>query len=641
MLKKRGRKGQVTVFMILALVVLLAGSFFFYLSRGGSFFESDYVQPELVPIKNYVENCIKNIADDGLERMGLSGGYIQIPEKISSNPNAYLSEYISSEFKIPYWWYKGIESVPPEGFMQSQLRNYVRNGLDSCINEFEPFNSTFAINDIGDPIVDVQFNEEDTTINLEYNLEVISRGSDFRASMADFRYKSPVRFKKVYELAKSIMERENKDAFLERRTIDLYSLDTEIPTTDIEVRCTAKLWELSKIKEKMRELLRFNIPYIRIQGTSYNPNLYVPTPDGKNIFSKSYYQYHYVWEVDTNPKKYKDMKIAFVYDDWPLEMYARPSQNGVLKSNSEKGSQMLRFFCLNIWHFTYDIEYPVRVAILDEKSGNYQFNFAFKVDIDHNQPSRVNRGTTLFETENEVTSEEYCNDVQNEIAVFTVNNATGEDVKGMNLTFACGRFYCDMGQSDWLGLGAATGVTKRLPYCVLGVVKGAKEEFEDSQMFVQTDVDQRSYVLFANPVKEFSKDRMRSYKVVRHLLSNPSQASDLAPEEKASISITGNSTGFESFVSYPQEKDFPLKLPAGKDGNYQVNILVVDEKNVVGGYIGEWSVAKEKLSEADEIVFHVVSIGASTENERIEFISKLEEHSKSVPKPELKKIGEK
>ena len=335
------------------------------------------------------------------------------------------------------------------------------------------------------------------------------------------------------------------------------------------------------------------------------------------------------------------MKVAFVYDGWPLEMYARPSQNGVLKSNSEKGGQMLRFFCLNIWHFTYDIEYPLRVAILDEKSGNYQFNFAFKVDIDHNQPSRINKGTTLFETEDEVASEEYCSDVQNEITVFTVNTATGEDVKGMNLTFACGRFYCDMGQSDWLGLGAATGITKRLPYCVLGVVKGAKEEFEDSQMFVQTDVDQRSYVLFANPVKEFSKDRMREYKVVKHLLSSPSQSTMLGPEEKASISITGNSTSFESFVFYPQEKDFPLKLPAGKDGNYQVNILVVDEENVVGGYIGDWRVSKEELNEADEIVFHVVSIGAAAENERSEFISKLEEHSKSVPKPEFKEAGEK
>ena len=632
MLKKRSdRKGQISIFMILALLVLVVGSIFFFTNQSGSFGE-EYVQPELVPIKSYVENCIKSIADDGLERIGLSGGYISIPEKTARNPNAYLSAFPQSGFKIPYWWYKGIESVPPEGFIKNQLGDYVKVQLSSCLNNFEPFNSTFAINPNNEPVVSVQFNEEDTTITLDYSLDIAGKGNDFRASIKNFRYKSSVRFKKMYGLAKTIIERENKDAFLERKTIDLYSMDTEIPTTDIEARCATKVWELSKIREKMGELLSFNIPYIRIKGTDYNPGLYVSNPNGKDIFSETYYNAHYVWEVDTEPEKYKDMRVAFIYDNWPLEMYSRPSQNGLLKSNAEKGSQMLKFFCLQIWHFTYDVEYPVMVSIFDDKSGQFQFNFAFKVQIDHNQPDRENKGTTFFEQSDEVSSEEYCNDAQNEITVFTVNNATGEDVKGMNLTFACGRFYCDMGQSDWLGLGAATGAAKRLPYCVLGVVRGTKEGFDDAQMLVQTDVDQRSYVLLANPVKEIG-----AFKVVKHLASSPSEELELSQNEKASIVITSNMTGYESFVLYPQEKDFPLRLPEGKDATYQVNILVIDEENVVGGYIGEWKVSREELSGADELVFHAISQGAATENERIEFISKLEESSKSVPKPELKK----
>ena len=56
MSKKRGdRRGQVTIFMILALIILAVGSIFFFASRpeglGG-----EYVQPELVPVKNYVES---------------------------------------------------------------------------------------------------------------------------------------------------------------------------------------------------------------------------------------------------------------------------------------------------------------------------------------------------------------------------------------------------------------------------------------------------------------------------------------------------------------------------------------------------------------------------------------------------------
>ena len=121
------------------------------------------------------------------------------------------------------------------------------------------------------------------------------------------------------------------------------------------------------------------------------------------------------------------------------------------------------------------------------------------------------------------------------------------------------------------------------------------------------------------------------------MASSPSEEIELAQNEKASIVITSNMTGYESFVLYPQEKDFPFRLPEGKDATYQINILVIDEENVVGGYIGEWKISKEELSGADEIVFHAVSQDAATENERVEFISKLEESSKSVPKPELKR----
>ena len=55
--------------------------------------------------------------------------------------------------------------------------------------------------------------------------------------------------------------------------------------------------------------------------------------------------------------------------------------------------------------------------------------------------------------------------------------------------------------------------------------------------------------------------------------------------------------------------------------------------------MGEWKISKEELGRADELVFHAVSQPAASENERVEFISKLEEHSKSVPKPELKQVN--
>lgn len=634
-MKKRGvaRKAQVSIFMVMAALIIVAGIFYFYYPK--SSVPLEVVPPELVPIKSYVEECIKSIAEDGLQTIGLSGGYINVPDSIKKDPRKYLSIFPSSGFLIPYWWHEGIDSMPPEDYIKDQLKNHIKNELIGCINNFEPFMQTFEIEELKEPAVEVSFNEEDTTVKVKYPIEVTSKSKEFKALIGNFQYNAPIRFKKAYELAKLIMERENKDFFLEKKTIDLYSMSTEIPTTDIEARCTTKIWQLINIKNELKKMLKFNLPYIRIKGTDYTPNLYVPSPDGKDTYSQSYYQQHYVWEISKDAKKrFGNMKVEFVYDDWPMELYARPSQNGILKSNSQKGTDLLKFFCLHIWHFTYDVKYPVLVTIFDQetkKNAKYQFNFAFKVDIDHNRPNKETRGSTLLESVDDASSEEFCNDVENQITVYTVDNSTGEDINDVNLTFACGRFYCDLGQSEWLSFGAAAGITKRLPFCFNGVMKGSKEGYLDTSAFVQTDVDARSYILFLNPVKEFN-----NYKVVKHLFSNPSQEEELNPNEKASIFIRSNKTGFDSFAFYPKEASFPLKLPSGRDEVYEVAVYVADEENFVSGYVGNWKVSKDDLANANEIIFHTVYSGSRNEDDIEQFISDIETNSKKVPAPELK-----
>ena len=220
--------------------------------------------------------------------------------------------------------------------------------------------------------------------------------------------------------------------------------------------------------------------------------------------------------------------------------------------------------------------------------------------------------------------------MQNEITIFTVDNATSEDIKDVNLTFVCGRFYCDIGKSDWLSFGAAAGITKRLPYCVNGIIKGVKQGYAETKAFIQTDVDGRSYVLSLNPIKEF-----KNYRVVKHLLSNPSIAQEFKPNEKASILIKGKDIGHESFAVYPKEAEFPFTIPS-KDASYEVTVYLIDEENIIGGYIGDWKVNRDSLKDANEIIFHVVEQGSATDDERFLFISGLSSYSKNVPAPELR-----
>ena len=134
-----------------------------------------------------------------------------------------------------------------------------------------------------------------------------------------------------------------------------------------------------------------------------------------------------------------------------------------------------------------------------------------------------------------------------------------------------------------------------------------------------------------NPLKEF-----QNFKVVKHLLSNPTQAIELGSNEKASIFIKSNQTGFESFAIYPKDSDFPLKLPAGIDNTYEVTIYIADDENFIGGYSGLWKVTKDDLNNANEVVFHAIYQNSANEDEQALFASGLNSYSKNIPGPELK-----
>ena len=73
-----------------------------------------------------------------------------------------------------------------------------------------------------------------------------------------------------------------------------------------------------------------------------------------------------------------------------------------------------------------------------------------------------------------------------------------------------------------------------------------------------------------------------------------------------------------------------------KDGIYDVTIYLVDNEKIIGGYVGEWSVTKDSLENANEIIFHIVENSAGTEDEQFLFISGLNSYSKKIPGPELK-----
>ena len=630
-LQKRGRKAQVTLFIVIGLVILISTGLFLYF-KGIIIKEVEIIQPEIMPVKHFIDSCIKGIAEDGIEKVGLTGGYIKFPDFIENTPISYLPTAPIGNLKTPYWWYDGISSIPTEDFIKMQLSDYVAEELKKCINNFEDFGHDFDIKELGGITAIVEFGKSDVIVKVNFPLEISDKLGKTIYKISKFSATIPVRLKAVYELAKAIMETENKQAFLEEKTIDLMALDNDIPTTDIEVTCGKKTWYLPEVKAKLQRLLMVNLPYIKIEGTEYDKEQYVPNPFSKETFGSSYFNYHYVWKVTEVP--HPDMHVSFSYDNWPMEFNARPSDGPLLKSNSQKGYDMLSFFCLHVWHFTYDVVYPVKAAIIDDEAAGrnkYVFNFAFKVSVNHNQPSRANYATAAFENPDRITEDEFCSDLYNEISIYAEDAVDADSITKANLTLTCGGYTCMLGETEWLSYGAAAGIAKKMPYCVKGILRGKKQNYEDAEMFIETDIAGKAYTLFMTPSRLID-----NYKVVKHPLDSPFTEENLGNDEKATILIKLPEKKFESYGIYPADGNFPVKLLAKDDYNYNISIYLVKNEQLVGGYKSEWKVSWDELRDAKTIKFHVVEKEFKDETENYLFIAGLDSYSKSIPKPELK-----
>ena len=622
------KKGQITIFIIVGILIVISAALVIYLKEQEIIFrpKPPIVPDEAVPIKDFVEICIKNIGEDAANIIGTTGGYINIPEEIANNPMSYISISSLERGKIPYWYYEGEERVPPLNFIELEIENYVNENLKECILDLEPFQIQYNINETGELSTEVNIEEDRISIEVNYPIEISDKLGKKITSLDKFSADVNYRLKKVYELAVDIMEDENKNAKLEDITVDLLALDVDIPYSNFEFSCEKKRWDIADIKDKLKLLLRNDLPLIRIDKTKYRP---VPE-------NQPYILTHYIWDVSS--KFYPNLRASISYDDsWPLHLYIRPNKGSYVQSNKQQGFDLASFLCMQMWKFTYDIIYPVTATITDDKSG-YTFTFAFDVLIDHNDANRDAFAVSSFEFETNPEEGEYCGRKVNDITVYSYENVSGEfeshlEIDGVNLSFTCLKFTCPIGVTEFEG---PVGVlTEKFPYCVWGILKGTKKGYKEEKMFIATDKPGEADI-YLTPLK-----KIEDYKIVKHKLtydgdvfSVSSREEELDEDEFATISIKrGEHT---AFGSYPKDELIEMEFFAYDDFEYELEIYLTKDEDLVGGYLGKWTADWDELEDADEAVFHLVYMeDFKDEAEQFAFITGLGSYSLQVKEPEF------
>lgn len=636
---KQSKRGQITVFIILGIIILLSTATFFYVKQKLTTFDpTDVPKQKTTTVHTFVQECLNLELRAALDRVGATGGFIDYPSQISNDPGSYLNIAPIDEAKMPYWWYAGENRIPPLDFIQAQVEQYIEQNIDGCIDNFSAV-PDYEVIKTGNASVKLVFGENDVSVQMMYPLLAIKvpERNEFSLNGYDFYVKAPIRFKKVYETAKKIMDDENKDNFMEHWTMDLISLGDPkyTPLTSIDFSLKPYVWLISNIETEFKDIIEKNMQYVKFEGTSYNP-----LPE-----NMPYMQNHYVWDFDNENNDYSGFKVSMTYDKkWQTKLIITPTKGGFIKSGSTQIGQYLSFIGIQTWHFTYDIVYPAIVTISDaatRSNDDYVFSFAFLVSIKNNLPFKNVYGTSVYSGIDYPTSQDMCdyliNSVNTEITVNTFNEHTNEPLKGVNLSYTCGRYTCPLGKTIWSSHGALAELKTNFPYCVVGVLEGSKQGYETKEITMRSD-EPKSVELSLRPVIEIS-----NYTFVKHLYIPDNQFSrqvgneeHLFDDEKVVMIITApNMT--DQYVIYPNNYSVPIKF--FKDGTFSYNItayLFDENKDVIlGGYQGSMTLYPQDLEDNNLIKFHMIEYMAEDDEDLGLFIAGLSSYSERINKPEF------
>lgn len=633
-------KGQVTIFIIIGLVLVLAIGIVLVVQKD-SIPELQSVPSNAQPVADYVTACIDQVGKDALTIIGLQGGYISLPAVIDRNPNAHLRNDPQGIVKTPFWYYEGEDRTPPINFMEREIASYLKTNLPACINNFEAFSEQAVVSQKGDLIPVVQIADKQVIATVKWPIEVSRAGQVI--PLSEFSRAFPVRLKEMWSLADKTMKKENELGWFENLTIDLMSTNPDIPMSGMEFRCGAKKWRIEQVKDSLQEMMQRNLPSIRVENTKLPPPLAPQKKydtlkkEAENIRESLVQGDDPDWPTDVPADVFEvnrmrfnvgtqetDLKAAFVYQqDWPMLVSAQPSSGGSLSSAQAKGAKKyLRFLCINQWHFAYDVIYPVKMLVRDDSAFNgagYVFQFAFPVIIEDNEESRLFFGVRRFVAPE--TGAEFCDsfsDQEADIRVlgFPEGSATAQELAEANITYKCLNQECSLGQTRSDGTGATRVATYLPEGCgnptIVAQANGyltSQAQAKDKTEIFLPRVKTFNYSIVVHPYyEEVNKDNPFSAQNKQWLETQT--YSTFTKTMHATVSLTARNVSFEQLLDYE-----PGALPSrsntigliAQDTAYDIDIMLFKGELPAGGYHAEnITLQYEKIAANNNLIFHVV-----------------------------------
>ncbi len=163
-----GRRGQVTLFVIIA-IVIVGGILAYYLLSGSSGSGVD-VPSGAEDVYKLVRSCFENNVEAAILSVSLNGGYYDIPEEIKNKRG------------VAYYSMNGRVIVPSEEDVSGALNSALKDKIVNCVDDFKGVSGKEVL--AGEAVVNSEVFDDKIIFGLDYPL-AISVGEE-RISLKDF-----------------------------------------------------------------------------------------------------------------------------------------------------------------------------------------------------------------------------------------------------------------------------------------------------------------------------------------------------------------------------------------------------------------------------------------------------------------------
>ncbi len=502
------KKGQITVFIIIGLIILLIIGTVLYLTRKEITRPFEGARPrvaeipqEVQPLRDLVDSCIRRLATDGLRKIGDNGGYIdtsQLSYNIFQPTEGEAVQFSPGAGpNIAYWWHMSSKNKCGPGAcefsserpglyrgdggtnIEAQLDTYITKGLSDCLGNFQEFKQRGCdVQELSEPKVTTNIAQEDIFFTGKYSLRAVCAEQSYE--MEDYYVNIDLNMREIYELATELANFQLQQRFLEQVTKNLIAtygnMDSSMipPTRKYEVGPPkpGMFWIKNDILQRIKTLLTAYIPVIQVANVqNYN---YIRAPP--NVRDKEHYEllYNRQFLIPINVSHHS-LEARFSYLDW-WEPYFDLNCNGQLCQADSASNFMFLPFTINRYEFAYDISYPVLVEIRNPVAFNDE-GYSFKFFIEQNLR---NSDALLIDTVPLAISKTgkppslFCDPAQMTSGTVTVLVKSGKDLKGMNgasISYMCGEENCNIGFTE------KGNLTSKFPRCIGGALRVTKQGY--------------------------------------------------------------------------------------------------------------------------------------------------------------------